>query len=180
MQSVKTKILILLHSTCVITWNTNWYILKNLQLFSLQWHSMTHKLGKKSEKHNKSEVMYLTHTQNMCSAFNPSKCTHTVVNTHTRSSEQPTLRRLRSSCGFGALLKGLTAVVVLKVERALVMQSPTYNPCRTWDSTPRPSGYKSDSLSFRPRLLQHNTSRKYGSCTIYQVFWSYMITLSEE
>ncbi len=29
---------------------------------------------------------------------------------------------------------------------------PTYNPCRTWDSNPRPSGYKSNSLSIRPRL----------------------------
>ncbi len=25
----------------------------------------------------------VTHTQNLCSAFNPSKCTHTAVNTHT-------------------------------------------------------------------------------------------------
>ncbi len=24
----------------------------------------------------------VTHTQNLCSAFNPSKCTHTVVNIH--------------------------------------------------------------------------------------------------
>ncbi len=24
----------------------------------------------------------VTHTENLCSAFNPSKCTHTVVNTH--------------------------------------------------------------------------------------------------
>ncbi len=29
---------------------------------------------------------------------------------------------------------------------------PTYNPCRTWDSNPRPSGYKSNSLSIRPQL----------------------------
>ncbi len=29
---------------------------------------------------------------------------------------------------------------------------PTYNPCRTWDSNPQPSGYKSDSLTIRPRL----------------------------
>ncbi len=50
---------------------------------------------------------------------------------------------------FGALLKGLTSVVVLKVERVL---PPTYNPWRTWDSNPRPSGYKSNSLSIRPRL----------------------------
>ncbi len=37
----------------------------------------------------------------MFSAFNPSKW----------SSGQPTLRRPGSSCGFGALLKGLTSVV---------------------------------------------------------------------
>ncbi len=27
----------------------------------------------------------VTHTQNLCSAFNPSKCTHTAVNTHTHT-----------------------------------------------------------------------------------------------
>ncbi len=34
------------------------------------------------------------------------------------------LRRPGSSWGIGALLKGLTSVVVLKVERALVIHSP--------------------------------------------------------
>ncbi len=38
-------------------------------------------------------------------SFNPCKCTHTW------SSGQPTLRRPGSSCGFGALLKGLTSIV---------------------------------------------------------------------
>ncbi len=28
----------------------------------------------------------VTHTRNLCSAFNPSKCTHTAVNTHTVGS----------------------------------------------------------------------------------------------
>ncbi len=42
---------------------------------------------------------------NMFSAFNPSKCTHTW------SSGQPTMRRLGSCWGFGALLKGLTSVM---------------------------------------------------------------------
>ncbi len=57
------------------------------------------------------------------------KCTQTAVNTHTpwthtRSSGQPfMLRRPVSSCGFGALLKG-TSVVVLRVERALDIHSP--------------------------------------------------------
>ncbi len=52
------------------------------------------------------------------------KCTHTAVNTHTRSSGQPfMLWRPGSSWGFGALLKG-TSVVILKVERALFIHSP--------------------------------------------------------
>ncbi len=56
------------------------------------------------------------------------------------------LQRPGSSWGFGALLKD-TSVVVLKEDTP-----PTNNPCRTWDSNPQPSGYKSDSLSIRPRL----------------------------
>ncbi len=55
---------------------------------------------------------------NLCSAFNPSKCTHTW------SSGQPTLRRPGSSWGFGALLKGLNSVVD--------------NSCRRRDSNPQP------------------------------------------
>ncbi len=75
----------------------------------------------------------VTHPQNLCSAFNPSKCTHThtVVNTHT----------------------GLSSVVVLRVEESAGHSlPPTYNPCQTWDSNPQPSGYKSVSLTIRPRL----------------------------
>ncbi len=53
--------------------------------------------------------------------------------------------------GFGALLKD-TSVVVLKEERALVIHSPTNNPCWTWDSNPQPLDYESDSLTIRPRL----------------------------
>ncbi len=69
----------------------------------------------------------VTHT--LCSAFNPSKCTHTVVNTHTHTHTHThtvnthleewaavLLRCPENSWGFGALLKGLTSVVVLKVE----------------------------------------------------------------
>ncbi len=66
---------------------------------------------------------------NVFSAFNPSKCTHTW------SSGQPTLRRPGSSWEFGALLKGLTSVVD--------------NSCRSRDSKPTTSGYKSDALSIK-------------------------------
>ncbi len=62
-------------------------------------------------------ALYLTH----------SKCAHTSVNTdtpwtHTQNSGQPfMLRRPGSSWGFDALLKGLTSVVVLRMEKALVI-----------------------------------------------------------
>ncbi len=68
---------------------------------------------------------------NLCSAFNPPKCTHTVVNTHTRSSGQPMLRHPGSSWGFGVLLKG-TSVVVLKVERAVGGSVPCSRAPRSW------------------------------------------------
>ncbi len=68
----------------------------------------------------------------MFSAFNQSKW----------SSGQPTLRRPGSSWGFGALLKGLTSVVDTS--------------CQSQDLNPQPwvtSGFKSNDLSIRPRLL---------------------------
>ncbi len=65
----------------------------------------------------------VTYTWNLCSAFNPSKCTHTPW-THTLCSGQPMLRRPGSSWGFSALLKGLTSVVVLRVLRVQVIHSP--------------------------------------------------------
>ncbi len=65
----------------------------------------------------------------MCSAFDPSKCTHTVVNTHTVNTHPEQwavilLRRPGSSWGFGALFKGLTSVVVLRVEESASYSLP--------------------------------------------------------
>ncbi len=64
------------------------------------------------------------------------------------------LQRPGSSWGFGVRPCSRswywhlnTSVVVLKEDTP-----PTNNPCRTWDSNPQPSAYKSDSLSIRPRL----------------------------
>ncbi len=53
--------------------------------------------------------------------------THTHTHTHTvntNAEHWAAILLRRSSWGFGALLKGLTSVVVLKVERALVIHSP--------------------------------------------------------
>ncbi len=86
----------------------------------------------------------VTHTRNLCSAFNPSKCTHTAVNTHTpwthtRSSGQP-----------GEQL-GVRCLAQVS-HRHGIEGGESNNSCRTWDSNLWPSGYKSDSLSIRPRL----------------------------
>ncbi len=96
----------------------------------------------------------VTHTRNLCSAFNPSKVhTHSSEHTHTRSSGQPfMLRRPGSSWGFGALLKGLTSVVVLRVERVLHIHSPHLQFLPARDSNSQPFDYESDSLTIRPRL----------------------------
>ncbi len=75
----------------------------------------------------------VSHTWNLCSAFNPSKCTHRAVSsehTHTQSSGQPMLRRPGSSWGFGVLLKGLSRGIE-GGERVLYIHSPTYNSCQT-------------------------------------------------
>ncbi len=74
--------------------------------------------------------------------------THTPwTHTHTHPEQWAVNACPGSSWGFGVLLKG-SSVVVLKVEREHCTFTPhTNNPCRTWDSNPRPSCYKSDSLS---------------------------------
>ncbi len=38
----------------------------------------------------------------------------------------------------------------------LLFTPPTYNPCRTWESNRQPLGYKSNSLTIRPRLPHEN------------------------
>ncbi len=63
----------------------------------------------------------VTHTRNLCSAFNPSKV-HTHSSEHTQCGQPFILRRPGSSWGFGALLKGTSVV-----ERALDI---SYNSCR--------------------------------------------------
>ncbi len=91
-------------------------------------------------------ALHLTHP-----SAHTQQWTHTPW-THTRSSRQPMLRRLGSSWGFGALLKGLTSVMVLKEERTLVIHSPHRQFLPDPRLEPTTSGYKSDALSIRPRL----------------------------
>ncbi len=97
-------------------------------------------------------ALHLTHPSEHTQQWVVNKHTHT--HTHTAASGQPfMLRHPGSSWGYGALLKGLTSVVVLRVEESIGHSLPPLTiPCRTWDSNPQPLGYKSDSLSIRPRL----------------------------
>ncbi len=101
----------------------------------------------------------VTHTRNLSSAFNPSKCTLTAVNTHLEQWAA-ILRRPGSSWGISALLKGLTSVVVLKVERALVIHSPHQQSLPDLGIEPgNHLGYKSNSLTIRPQLPQYTGPR---------------------
>ncbi len=79
--------------------------------------------------------MVVTHTWNLCSAFkvhtHSSKHTHTV-NTHPEQWAAIYAVAPGEQLGFCALLKGLTLVVVLRVEESAVHSlPPTDNPCRT-------------------------------------------------
>ncbi len=94
-------------------------------LGSLKWHGIQQSM--------------VTHTLNLCSAFNPSKvnihsskhshCEHTpgAVGSHLCCST-------RGAVGGSMSCSSTTLVVVSRVERALYIHSPTYNPCRpeTW------------------------------------------------
>ncbi len=103
----------------------------------------------------------VTHTWNLCSAFNPSMCTHTVVH-------------LGSSWGFGALLKGLTSVVILRVERVLVIHSPHLQSLPDLRFEPTTFGLQVQ-LSIRPRLPQVPHCIPCGSNPL---FFSYFYTFS--
>ncbi len=93
---------------------------------------LTHPLHTHSSEHTRMHARTHAHTHTH---------THTHLHTHTHhehtpwthtlSSGQPMLWRPGSSRGFSALLKGLTSVVVLKVEEsASYSLPPTDNSCR--------------------------------------------------
>ncbi len=70
----------------------------------------------------------VTHTRNLCSAFNTSKCTHSSEHTHTVNTPPEQWAAIYAvepgeQLGVQALLNG-TSVVVLRVERALYIYSP--------------------------------------------------------
>ncbi len=81
---------------------------------------------------------------------------HTAVNTHTHREHTPGAVGSQC-CGARGAVGGSVPCSrapqswYWRWKERWLFTPPTYNPCRTWDSNPRPSGYKSDSLSIRPR-----------------------------
>ncbi len=69
---------------------------------------------------------------NLCSVFNPSKCTHTW------SSGQPTLWHLGSSWGSVPCSRVSPQSWYWRWRECSLFTPPTYNSCRSWDSNPQP------------------------------------------
>ncbi len=77
---------------------------------------------------------------------------HSQQWTHTRSSGQP-------YCGARGAVGGSVPCSRVSPQswywrwrEHLLFTPPTDNPCRTWESNRQPLGYKSNSLTIRPRL----------------------------
>ncbi len=77
---------------------------------------------------------------------------HSQQWTHTRSSGQP-------CCGARGAVGGSVPCSRVSPQswywrwrEHLLFTPPTDNPCRTWESNLQPLGYKSNSLTIRPRL----------------------------
>ncbi len=112
------------------------------------------------KKENKCNVLssMVTHTRNWSSAFNPSKCTHTAVSSeHTHCEHTPGAVgshcfSARGAVGGSVPCSRAPQSWYWRRRECCSFTIPTFNPCRTWDSSPQPLDYKSDSLTIRPRL----------------------------
>ncbi len=111
-----------------------------------------------------------THTHSSEKWTNSLSHTHTHTHTHTHRSEKWTntlsLSHTHTHTHTHTVPCSRVSVVVLRVERVLYIHPPTYNPCRTWNSNPQPSGYKSDSLTIRPRLPPDSDACHTKHCTM--------------
>ncbi len=92
--------------------------------------------------------MVVTHTYTL-------HLTHPSAHTH---PEQWAANAAAPREQLGALLQESHLSRGIEGGESAVIHSPTYNPCRTWDLNPQPSGNKSDSLSIRPRTAYNLTA----------------------
>ncbi len=88
----------------------------------------------------------VTHTCNLCSAFNPH--THTLSSEHTPGAVGSHIAAAPGEqLGVWCLAQGSHLNHGIEGGRGCwLFTPPTYNPCRTWDSNLQPLCYKSDSL----------------------------------
>ncbi len=88
----------------------------------------------------------MTHTQNLCSAFNPSKVHHTAVNTHTYPEQWAAIYAAAPGEQSGHLSRGIEGV------ESTGYSLPQLQFLPVQDSNSQPFDYESDSLTIRPRI----------------------------
>ncbi len=114
---------------------------------------------------NKWSVRWCVATHTLCSAFNPSKCTHTAVSSEQRHSHTHPEKRAanvsasREQLGVQCLAQGSPQSWYWE---SWLFTPTTDSPGQTWDSNPQPSGYKSDSLTIRPQLSSIKCQRVFA------------------
>ncbi len=121
-------------------------VFEDLSLYSgLQWGSSEVTFG---------QVWW--HTQNLSSAFNPSKCTHTVVNTHTHREHTPRAVGMQPYCNLQHLGCNSDSLTI----------RPWSSPCR-WRSwlhaftvltNRKPLGLKVTSVWAVLHIIHHQTT----------------------
>ncbi len=107
------------------------------------------------------------HPRNLCSAFKPSKCTHTAVRikqTHTHCEHIPGAVGSHLYCGARGAVGGSVPCSrapqswYWRWRERCTFTPPTGNSCQTWDSNPWALGYRSNYLYIRPRLPHNELS----------------------
>ncbi len=99
----------------------------------------------------------VTHTRNLCSAFDPSKVhTHSSEHTHTVNTHPEQWAAIYAAApgeqlGVRCLAQGHLSRGI-EGERALYIHSPHLQFLPAWDSNSQPFDDESDSLTIRPRL----------------------------
>ncbi len=93
-----------------------------------------------------------THTRNLCSAFNPSKSTHAIVNTHPEQWAAIYAAAPGEQLGVRCLAQGSHLSRGIEGGENARIHSPHRQFLPDLRFKPTTSGYKSNTLSIRPRL----------------------------
>ncbi len=94
---------------------------------------------------------------------------HSQQWTHTRSSGQPFCGARGAVGGSVPCSRVLPQSWYWRWREHLLFTAPTDNPCRTWESNLQPLGYKSNSLTIRPRLPSIWVAKFNLKCSIWNM-----------